>query len=65
MEEIVGAVAVTARLAVPLMPLSAAVMVDEPAATPVARPEALIVATEVFEEVHVTDVVTLPVVPLL
>ena len=65
MEEIVGAVAVTARLAVPLMPLSAAVIVDEPAATPVARPEALIVATEVFEEVHVTDVVTLPVVPLL
>ena len=65
MEEIVGAVAVTATLAVPLMPLSAAVIVDEPAATPVARPEALIVATEVFEEVHVTDVVTLPVVPLL
>lgn len=65
MEEIVGADPVTVRLAVPLTPLSAAVMVEAPAAMPVARPEALIVATEVFEEVHATDVVTLPVVPLL
>ena len=65
MEVMVGAAAVMVRLAVPLTPLSAAPMVEEPAATPVARPEALIVATDVFEEVHITDVVTLPVVPLL
>ena len=57
--------AVTVSEALPVTPLCAAEMVVVPAATPVARPEALIVATEVFAEVHVTDVVTLPVVPLL
>jgi hypothetical protein len=31
--------------------------VDEPPATPDARPDAEIVATEVFEEVHVAELV--------
>lgn len=65
MEEMAGAVAVTVSLAVPLTPLSAAVMVEEPAATPVARPEAFIVATAVFALIHVTLLVTFFVVPLL
>jgi hypothetical protein len=54
----VFAVAVTVSVAVPLTPLSDAVTVDEPAATPVATPAALIVAIEVFALLHVTVEVT-------
>ena len=57
--------AVTVRVAVPLTPLAAAVMVEEPAATAVASPEAPMVATDVFEEVHVTEEEMFAVVPLL
>jgi len=46
--------AVTVRVAVPDLPLKAAVMVEEPAATPVARPPLTIVATDVVPEVQVT-----------
>lgn len=53
--------AVTVSDAVPLTPLSLAVMVDDPAATPVARPPELIVATDAFAVVQVAVVVTLPV----
>jgi hypothetical protein len=45
-EVIVFTGAVTVRVAVPVTPLIAAVMVVEPAATPVANPAELIVATE-------------------
>ena len=61
MDERVLAAAVTVSVAVPLTPFSAAVMVDEPAATPVANPLELIVAAAVFDEVHVAVVVTLAV----
>ena|SRR5689334_22227333 len=47
------------------MPLSVAVMLVVPAPRPLARPLALIVATEVFEEIHVTEFVTLVVEPSL
>jgi len=53
-EDSVGAVVVTLRDAVPLMPLRDAVMVDDPAATPVARPAELMVAVAVLEDVQVT-----------
>jgi hypothetical protein len=56
---------VTARAAVPLTPLSAAVMVVDPAATAVARPDALMVAVVVLELVHVAVEVTFAVEPLL
>jgi hypothetical protein len=50
--------ALTVSSVVPLMPLSAALMVDAPVATPVARPvDAPIVATLVVAEAHVTCVV--------
>ena len=49
--------AVTVRVAVPVLPLKAAVMVEEPAATPVARPLLLTVAVDVLDEVQVTFVV--------
>jgi len=42
-----------------------AVMVAVPGATPCARPLLVIVATEVFDEVHVTEDVTSLVVPSL
>ena len=48
---------VTVRAAVPVLPLKAAVMVEEPAATPVARPPLLTVAVGVLDEVQVTCVV--------
>jgi hypothetical protein len=48
----VGAVMVSA--AVPLIVPKVAVMVALPCATPVARPAPLIVAAEIFEDVHVT-----------
>jgi hypothetical protein len=50
--------AVTVSVAVPLTPFSDAVIVLEPAATPVANPAALIVATDVFELLHVAVAVT-------
>jgi hypothetical protein len=49
--------AVTVRVAVPDLPLKVAVMVAEPAATPVARPLVLTVAVDVLDEVQVTCVV--------
>jgi hypothetical protein len=48
---------VTVRVAVPVLPLKAAVMVAVPAATPVARPLLLIVAADVGSEVQVACVV--------
>ena len=60
-----GVLLVMVRAAVPLTPLRAAVMVEDPAATPVARPAALMVAIEVLEEVQVAVDVMLPVVPSL
>ena len=66
MEESVGAAAaVTVSMAVPLMPLSDAVMVVAPAATAVARPAVLMVAAAVEELLHVTVEVILPVEPSL
>jgi hypothetical protein len=53
MEDRVG----TVRVAVPDLPLKVAVMVEEPAATPVARPLLLTVAVDVLDEVQVTFVV--------
>jgi hypothetical protein len=53
--------AVTVSAAVPLTPLKVAVMVLEPAATAVARPDALIVAAAVLELVHAAVVLTLAV----
>jgi len=53
----VGAVAVTVRVVEPLMAPEAALIVLVPAATPVASPPALIVATLVVCEVHVTVLV--------
>ena len=57
--------AVTVSAAVPLMPLTVAVIVVDPAATPVASPAVLMVAVAVLDEIHVAVVVTLPVVPSL
>jgi hypothetical protein len=45
----------TVRLLVADLPPEVAVMVDEPAATPVARPEAVIFAAAVSLLVQVTD----------
>jgi hypothetical protein len=55
--------AVTVRVAVPDLPLKAAVMVAEPAATAVARPLLLIVAADVGSEDQVTCVVMSRLVP--
>jgi hypothetical protein len=52
-------------IAVPLTPLLEAVMVEVPAATPVARPEPLMVAQDVFDDVQVTEFVMFFVVPSL
>ena len=60
-----GVPAGTVSVAVPLTPLSAAVMVVAPDATPVARPAALIVATLVAELVQAAVEVTLAVDPSL
>src|SRR5262249_25849017 len=48
------AAAVTVRVVVPLTPPRVALMVEVPAATPVANPAALIVATPVADEAQVT-----------
>jgi hypothetical protein len=55
---VVSVLAVTVKAAVPLMPLSDAVIVDVPEATPVAKPEALMEAAAVLELVHVAIDVT-------
>jgi hypothetical protein len=47
----------TVKLVVPVLLPSAAVIVAEPDATDVAKPAELIVATDVDEELHVTDAV--------
>jgi hypothetical protein len=61
----VVAAVVTVNAAGPLMPLSEAVIVVDPAATPVASPPLLIVALAVLEDVQVTVEVITAVVPLL
>jgi hypothetical protein len=58
MEVIVTTGAVTLRFAVPLTPLNVAVMVADPAETPVAMPAAFTVAAAGSELVHVAVVVT-------
>lgn len=55
----------TARDAFPLTPLSVALIVAEPAATPVASPAELTAATAVLEEFQVTEAVMFFVVPSL
>ena len=60
-----GVVVLTERVALPLTPVNVAVMVVEPAATPVARPAVLTVAMVALDDCQTTDEVTLPVVPLL
>jgi len=55
--------AVTGRVAVPNFPLKVAVMVAVPAATPVARPLLLIVATDAGNELQATWAVMFWLVP--
>ena len=57
-------IGVTVSVAVPVTPLRVAVMVVEPAATPVARPAAT-VATAGLALVQVAVAVTFPIVPSL
>lgn len=57
--------AVTVRVVDPLTPVRVAEMVVVPAAAPVARPEALMVAVAVLEDAQVAVVVTLVVEPSL
>ena len=54
----------TVKSALPVSPDNAAVMVALPADTPVANPLALIVATAVLDDVHVTWLVIFCVLPL-
>lgn len=61
----VSVAALTVKVALPDCPLSVAEIVAFPDESAVARPAALTVATVEFEEAHVADAVTLPVVPLL
>jgi len=49
--------AVTVNIVEPCTPLSVALMLVLPTATPVARPAALIVAVAGVPEIHVTDAV--------
>jgi hypothetical protein len=55
----------TVNVALPLIPLIVAEIVVLPGESPVAKPAELTVAAVVFEDAHVADAVTLPVVPLL
>jgi hypothetical protein len=57
--------ATTVNVALPLVPLNVAEIVELPTELPVARPAVLTVAAVVLEEAHVADAVTLPVVPSL
>jgi hypothetical protein len=59
----VGGGVVTVRVAVPVLPERAAEIVEEPAATPVAKPELLIVALERSELLQATEEVITPVEP--
>jgi hypothetical protein len=59
------AAGVTVRVAFPLTPSTVAVTVVEPAATPVAFPDALMVATFELVSVQAADAVTLAVEPSL
>jgi hypothetical protein len=65
MDVTVTVAAVTVSVAVAVNPSAVALMVEVPAATPVASPVELTVAAVVFDEVHVTPEVSAPVVPLL
>jgi hypothetical protein len=65
MEESDFTAAITVNVAVPLMPLTVAVTVLEPAATAVASPAALTVAIVVVELVHAAVEVTFAVDPSL
>jgi hypothetical protein len=56
---------VTVSAAIPLTLPTLAVIVDVPAATPVARPAVLMVAVAVLELVQVADVLTFAVDPSL
>ncbi len=53
----------TVRAALPVIPPKVAVMVTVPAATAVARPMPLTVATDVFDELQATCVVISKLVP--
>ena len=64
-DAMVLAVAITVSFAVPLVPSSEAVMVDEPAATPVATPAGVIFATDGVDEVQLAAVVTFAIEPSL
>jgi hypothetical protein len=64
-EVTVTVAAVMVSVAVAVNPSADALMVVVPAATPVARPAELTVATAVFDEVQVTPEASAPVVPLL
>jgi len=57
--------AVTVRLVEPPIPPEVAWIVVLPAATPVAKPALVIVATAVFDEVQVTELVRFAVLPSL
>jgi hypothetical protein len=59
---VAGLAVVMVTDAVPVVLLRVAVIVADPEATPVARPEELMVAMEVSEDDQVTDEVTSPVV---
>jgi hypothetical protein len=65
MDEMVFVAAVTVSVAVALTLFAVALMVVVPAATAVASPAVLMVATVVFDELHVTPLVSVPVVPSL
>ena len=56
---------VTVKVADPLIVPEVAVMLADPCATAVANPPLLTVATEVAEDVHVTELVMFCDVPLL
>jgi hypothetical protein len=62
-EKIYELAAVTATVAVPLTPFTVAVIVAEPAATPVTSPPEFTVAVVVADDDQLTAVVTTPVVP--
>ncbi|HZP04489.1 MAG TPA: hypothetical protein VFB43_06280 [Terracidiphilus sp.] len=65
MDFTVGTLAVTVNAAVAVSPFAEAVTVVAPAAAAVAKPDVLIVATVVLEELQVTPDVSVPVVPSL
>ena len=62
---LVGVDETTVNVALPICPLKVADIVVLPGESADDKPAELTVAAVVFEEAHVADVVTLPVVPLL